>query len=132
MSLIIQLIWLFFTGIVCDVEMNLNRTLLNPIVYEKSIRPALNHRDVTNVSFDLSLAQLIDVDEKNQIITTNQWITMVSRDPKLRWEPLDWDNVSLLHIKYDKVWLPDIILYNVSGKKIIFTEKYSKKKNSKS
>ncbi|CAF4716398.1 unnamed protein product, partial [Rotaria sp. Silwood2] len=112
MSLIIQLIWLFFTGIVCDVEMNLNRTLLNPIVYEKSIRPALNHRDVTNVSFDLSLAQLIDVDEKNQIITTNQWITMVSRDPKLRWEPLDWDNVSLLHIKYDKVWLPDIILYN--------------------
>ncbi|CAF2799300.1 unnamed protein product [Rotaria sp. Silwood2] len=112
MSLIIQLIWLFFTGIVCDVEMNLTRTLLNPIVYEKSIRPALNHRDVTNVSFDLSLAQLIDVDEKNQIITTNQWITMVWRDPKLRWEPLDWDNVSLLHIKYDKVWLPDIILYN--------------------
>jgi len=57
--------------------MNLTRTLLNPIVYDKSVRPALHHRDVTNVSFDLSLAQLIDVDEKNQIITTNQWITMV-------------------------------------------------------
>jgi hypothetical protein len=61
----------------CDVEMNLTRTLLNPIVYDKSVRPALHHRDVTNVSFDLSLAQLIDVDEKNQIITTNQWLTMV-------------------------------------------------------
>ncbi|CAF3530377.1 unnamed protein product [Rotaria sp. Silwood1] len=105
-------------GIICDIEMNLTRTLLNADVYDKSIRPALNHRDVTNVSFDLSLAQLIDVDEKNQIITTNQWITMIWRDPKLRWNPLDWDNVSLLHIKYDKVWLPDIVLYNVSEEKI--------------
>ena len=61
----------------CDVEMNLTRVLLNPVYYDKSVRPARNHRDVTNVSFDLSLAQLIDVDEKNQIITTNQWITMV-------------------------------------------------------
>ncbi|CAF1449037.1 unnamed protein product [Rotaria sp. Silwood1] len=112
----ILLIYLFVTGIICDIEMNLTRTLLNADVYDKSIRPALNHRDVTNVSFDLSLAQLIDVDEKNQIITTNQWITMIWRDPKLRWNPLDWDNVSLLHIKYDKVWLPDIVLYNNADK----------------
>ena len=59
--------------------MNLTRFLLNPNTYDKSVRPALNHRDVTNVSFDLSLAQLIDVDEKNQIITTNNWITMVEK-----------------------------------------------------
>ena len=43
----------------------------------KTVRPARFHTDVTNISFDLSLAQLIDVDEKNQIITTNQWLTMV-------------------------------------------------------
>ncbi|CAF1325432.1 unnamed protein product [Adineta steineri] len=96
----------------CDVEMNLTRALLNPIVYDKSVRPAVSHTDVTNISFDLSLAQLIDVDEKNQIITTNQWLTMSWLDPKLTWNPLEWDNVSLLHIKYDKIWLPDIVLYN--------------------
>ena len=61
----------------CDVEMNLTRLLLNPVVYDRLVRPARDHRDVTIISFDLSLAQLIDVDEKNQIITTNQWITMV-------------------------------------------------------
>ncbi len=61
----------------CDVEMNLTRVLLNPIVYDKSVRPARVYTDVVNISFDLSLAQLIDVDEKNQIITTNQWLTMV-------------------------------------------------------
>lgn len=60
-----------------DVEMNLTRTLLHALIYDRSIRPARHHRHATNVSFDLSLAQLIDVDEKNQIITTNQWLTMV-------------------------------------------------------
>ena len=65
--------------VTCDIELKLIRTLLNSTIYDKSIRPALDHRDVTNVSFDLSLAQLIDVDEKNQIITTNQWLTMVSK-----------------------------------------------------
>ena len=65
--------------VTCDMELKLIRTLLNSTIYDKSIRPALDHRDVTNVSFDLSLAQLIDVDEKNQIITTNQWLTMVSK-----------------------------------------------------
>ena len=64
--------------LMCDVEMNLTRLLLNPVVYDRSVRPARNHRDVTVISFDLSLAQLIDVDEKNQVITTNQWITMVN------------------------------------------------------
>jgi hypothetical protein len=63
--------------VIGDVELELIRTLLNATVYDKSVRPAIHHRDVTNVSFDLSLAQLIDVDEKNQIITTNQWLTMV-------------------------------------------------------
>ena len=117
----------------CDVEMNLTRVLLNPAIYDKSVRPARVYTDVVNISFDLSLAQLIDVDEKNQIITTNQWLTMVFHsfeplffviilriyqtwfDPKLTWEPLEWHNVSLLHIKYDKIWLPDIVLYNVSA-----------------
>ncbi|CAF1025375.1 unnamed protein product [Rotaria sp. Silwood1] len=96
----------------CDVEMNLTRILLDPIVYDKTVRPARVHTDVTNISFDLSLAQLIDVDEKNQIITTNQWLTMSWLDPKLTWNPLEWENISLLHIKYDKIWLPDIVLYN--------------------
>ncbi|CAF0938376.1 unnamed protein product [Adineta ricciae] len=108
----ILLIHIFIAEVTCDMELKLVRTLLNSTIYDKSIRPALDHRDVTNVSFDLSLAQLIDVDEKNQIITTNQWLTMTWPDPKLRWSPLDWDNVSLVHIKYDKVWLPDIVLYN--------------------
>ena len=67
----------------CDVEMNLTRVLLNPNTYDKSVRPARRYTDVVNISFDLSLAQLIDVDEKNQIITTNQWLTMVNTRRKI-------------------------------------------------
>ncbi len=83
----------------CDFEMNLTRVLLNPIVYDKSVRPARVHTDVMNISFDLSLAQLIDVDEKNQIITTNQWLTMV---------------LIYIYIKYSSYFL-FILLFNRVG-----------------
>ncbi len=76
--MIAYLIHMIYLAIkMCDVEMNLTRVLLNPTFYDKSVRPARVYTDVVNISFDLSLAQLIDVDEKNQIITTNQWLTMV-------------------------------------------------------
>ena len=70
----------FLIAIRANIEMNLTRALFHPSAYDKSIRPAQDHRETTNVSFDLSLAQLIDVDEKNQIITTNQWLAMVKNE----------------------------------------------------
>ena len=33
-------------------------------------------------------------------------------DPKLRWEPAKYGNVSVIRIPYDSIWLPDIVLYN--------------------
>ena len=33
-------------------------------------------------------------------------------DPKLRWEPDKYGNVSVIRIPYDSIWLPDIVLYN--------------------
>lgn len=78
MCLIYLLIFIGFRVGVADIEMNLTRALLHSTIYDRTVRPAEHHRDATNVFFDLSLAQLIDVDEKNQIITTNQWLTMVN------------------------------------------------------
>ncbi|CAG5134979.1 unnamed protein product, partial [Candidula unifasciata] len=51
-------------------------------------------------------------DEKNQIITTNCWINQMWIDPKLRWEPMKYGNISTVNMPYDSVWLPDVVLYN--------------------
>ncbi|MEQ2262770.1 Neuronal acetylcholine receptor subunit alpha-4, partial [Xenotaenia resolanae] len=42
--------------------------------YNKLSRPVQNTSDTVLVHFGLSIAQLIDVDEKNQMMTTNVWV----------------------------------------------------------
>lgn len=43
-----------------------------------------------------SLQQLIDLDEKNQILTTNIWLTLTWEDPQLTWNPLEYNNLRVI------------------------------------
>ncbi|EPQ19807.1 Neuronal acetylcholine receptor subunit alpha-4 [Myotis brandtii] len=80
--------------------------------YNKWSRPVANISDVVLVHFGLSIAQLIDVDEKNQMMTTNVWVKQEWRDYKLRWDPRDYENVTSIRIPSELIWRPDIVLYN--------------------
>jgi nicotinic acetylcholine receptor, invertebrate len=46
--------------------------------YNTLERPVANESEPVMVSFGLTLQQIIDVDEKNQILTTNAWLNFVS------------------------------------------------------
>uniref|UniRef100_A0A1I8F5D9 Neur_chan_LBD domain-containing protein n=1 Tax=Macrostomum lignano TaxID=282301 RepID=A0A1I8F5D9_9PLAT len=48
--------------------------LLSKADYNKLIRPVNNNSRTLTVYLGLKLSQLIDVDEKNQIMTTNVWL----------------------------------------------------------
>ncbi|TRY98691.1 hypothetical protein DNTS_004805 [Danionella cerebrum] len=80
--------------------------------YNKLSRPVANISDVVLVHFGLSIAQLIDVDEKNQMMTTNVWVMQEWNDYKLRWNPEDFENVTSIRIPSEIIWRPDIVLYN--------------------
>nr|XP_061806392.1 neuronal acetylcholine receptor subunit alpha-4-like [Nerophis lumbriciformis] len=80
--------------------------------YNKWSRPVPNISDVVIVKFGLSIAQLIDVDEKNQMMTTNVWLKQEWNDYKLRWRPSDYDNVTSIRVPSQLIWVPDIVLYN--------------------
>ncbi|XP_071268606.1 neuronal acetylcholine receptor subunit alpha-2 isoform X1 [Salvelinus alpinus] len=82
------------------------------IGYNKWSRPVPNISDVAIVKFGLSIAQLIDVDEKNQMMTTNVWLKQEWNDYKLRWRPSDYDNVTSIRVPSELIWVPDIVLYN--------------------
>ncbi|XP_062316135.1 neuronal acetylcholine receptor subunit alpha-4b [Osmerus eperlanus] len=89
------------------------RLLQNLFVrYNKLSRPVANISDVVLVHFGLSIAQLIDVDEKNQMMTTNVWVKQEWNDYKLRWNPEDYENVTSIRIPSELIWRPDIVLYN--------------------
>ncbi|KAI4882042.1 hypothetical protein NFI96_012517, partial [Prochilodus magdalenae] len=80
--------------------------------YNKLSRPVANISDVVLVHFGLSIAQLIDVDEKNQMMTTNVWVKQEWSDYKLRWNPEEYENVTSIRIPSELIWRPDIVLYN--------------------
>ncbi|XP_055700131.1 acetylcholine receptor subunit alpha-like isoform X1 [Phlebotomus papatasi] len=80
--------------------------------YNKLVRPVVNTSDVLKVCIKLKLSQLIDVNLKNQIMTTNLWVEQSWYDYKLRWEPKEYGGVQMLHVPSDHIWRPDIVLYN--------------------
>uniref|UniRef100_A0A8C6V612 Cholinergic receptor nicotinic alpha 2 subunit n=1 Tax=Naja naja TaxID=35670 RepID=A0A8C6V612_NAJNA len=80
--------------------------------YNRWSRPVPNTSDVVIVRFGLSIAQLIDVDEKNQMMTTNVWLKQEWNDYKLQWNPTDFDNVTSIRVPSEMIWIPDIVLYN--------------------
>ena len=51
-------------------------------------------------------------DEKNQVMTTNVWLDQEWRDELLTWDPDEFGGIKMIRIPCDKIWLPDIVLYN--------------------
>ncbi|XP_055905919.1 acetylcholine receptor subunit alpha-like 1 [Eupeodes corollae] len=80
--------------------------------YNRLIRPVGNNSDRLTVKMGLRLSQLIDVNLKNQIMTTNVWVEQEWNDYKLKWNPDDYGGVDTLHVPSEHIWLPDIVLYN--------------------
>ncbi|XP_037545990.1 neuronal acetylcholine receptor subunit alpha-3-like [Nematolebias whitei] len=80
--------------------------------YNQFIRPVENVSDPVTVEFEVSISQLVKVDEVNQIMETNLWLRHIWNDYKLRWKPLEFDGIEFIRVPSNKIWRPDIVLYN--------------------
>jgi len=67
---------------------------------------------VVTVKIDLKLTHIIDIDEKNQIMTTDVWLTQVWTDYRMQWNKSEFNDISIFHMPATEVWTPDIVLYN--------------------
>ncbi|CAF3545324.1 unnamed protein product [Adineta steineri] len=121
-------IWLVLLGLIfykningSDIAKKLYEDLM--LKYDKRVRPVFNATETLNVGISLSVSQLIDVDEKSQIMTTNVWLKHEWRDYRLTWNPESYDNICIMHIPSDEIWLPDIALYNNADGKYQITLK---------
>ncbi|XP_062998811.1 neuronal acetylcholine receptor subunit beta-4 [Elgaria multicarinata webbii] len=95
-----------------DAEERLMNHLLNISRYNNLIRPAFNSSQLVVIELQVLLTQLINVNEREQIMTTNIWLNQEWTDYRLAWEPSEYDSIKKLRIPAKKVWLPDIVLYN--------------------
>uniref|UniRef100_A0A3Q1GAN1 Cholinergic receptor, nicotinic, alpha 9a n=1 Tax=Acanthochromis polyacanthus TaxID=80966 RepID=A0A3Q1GAN1_9TELE len=90
------------------------RKLLNDLMedYSNALRPVEDTDAALNVSLQITLSQIKDMDERNQVLTTYLWIRQVWHDAYLKWDKEDYDNLEMINIPSDLVWKPDIVLYN--------------------
>ncbi|XP_053139298.1 acetylcholine receptor subunit alpha [Hemicordylus capensis] len=80
--------------------------------YNKIVRPVSNHKHAVNVTVGLQLIQLINVDEVNQIVTTNVRLKQQWKDVNLEWNPEDYGGIKQIRIPSEDIWRPDLVLYN--------------------
>ncbi|XP_048509891.1 neuronal acetylcholine receptor subunit alpha-10-like [Athalia rosae] len=103
-------IFVFAYGSCDEHEYRLTKYLLEG--YDAAVRPAENSSEPLAVIFGLSLHHIIDVDEKNQILTTNCWVTQAWTDHHLKWNASEFAGIRVIRVPYNRVWRPDTILYN--------------------
>ncbi|PVD38330.1 hypothetical protein C0Q70_00942 [Pomacea canaliculata] len=81
-------------------------------------RPVTDLADNLTVYFGMSLIQILDVDESNQVLKCSVWYHYAWKDILLQWDPLEHDGVESIRVPSDKIWLPDIQLYNFADDRL--------------
>uniref|UniRef100_A0A1I7U470 Neur_chan_LBD domain-containing protein n=1 Tax=Caenorhabditis tropicalis TaxID=1561998 RepID=A0A1I7U470_9PELO len=82
--------------------------------YNPLERPVQNSSEPLEVKIKLFLQQILDVDEKNQIVSVNAWLSYTWFDHKLQWEPKKYGGIQDIRFpgSSDHIWKPDVLLYN--------------------
>ncbi|XP_023344309.1 acetylcholine receptor subunit alpha-type acr-16 [Eurytemora carolleeae] len=90
------------------------RRLLNDLFlnYNKLERPVNNESEPVQLSVSISLQQIVDLDEKNQIMTSNIWLNLDWHDHALMWNFSEYGGVKDIRVPPKNMWRPDLLLYN--------------------
>ncbi|KAL8568804.1 hypothetical protein ACOMHN_000087 [Nucella lapillus] len=80
--------------------------------YHMYSRPVFNASETVVIKFGLTLVQISDMDEVNQVLTINVWLEQEWQDERLVWDPRQYNGLKILRVPCEKIWLPDIVLYN--------------------
>lgn len=96
-------------------ERRLLSTLLDPVNYDRHVRPVIDHRKPVVVDVRLALVEIIGLDETSGRLTLKLHLNLSWRDEYLMWTPGNYGDVQRLNVETSptpKIWLPDIALFN--------------------
>lgn len=102
-------------------KLNSEKTLISDLIKNYQVkygRPVNNMTEKVVVYFEVCLIQLIDLDERNQVLVTNVQTQYVWRDNGLKWNPKDYGGLEYIHLPVAKIWTPDIVLYNYADTRL--------------
>ncbi|CAH8669635.1 unnamed protein product [Schistosoma haematobium] len=81
-------------------------------------RPVKHTSEKVLVEMSLSLIQILDLDEKNQVLTTSVWLNYRWIDHILKWNPDNYSQIQEVRVPYKHIWTPDIVLYNYADERL--------------
>ncbi|XP_064472000.1 neuronal acetylcholine receptor subunit alpha-10-like [Ornithodoros turicata] len=93
-----------------EQEYRLTRYLMSN--YDPAVRPSFNSTLPLRVEIDLALLQVLQVDAKAQVLSTNCRLIQRWIDAHLKWNSSDFGGIGVLRIPAPQVWKPDVVLYN--------------------
>uniref|UniRef100_A0A8B9K8Q9 Cholinergic receptor nicotinic alpha 9 subunit n=1 Tax=Astyanax mexicanus TaxID=7994 RepID=A0A8B9K8Q9_ASTMX len=88
--------------------------LLNDLMenYSNALRPVEDTDKTLNVTLQITLSQIKDMDERNQVLIAYLWIRQTWYDAFLKWDKEEYDGLEVIRIPGSLVWRPDLVLYN--------------------
>eukprot|EP00066_Takifugu_rubripes_P005962 XP_003970415.1 PREDICTED: neuronal acetylcholine receptor subunit alpha-9-II [Takifugu rubripes] len=100
--------------VVHSAEGRYAQKLLNDLMenYSSALRPVGDTDSALNVTLQITLSQIKDMDERNQVLIAYLWIRQRWNDAYLKWNKEDYDGLEVIHIPSNLVWRPDLVLYN--------------------
>ncbi|VDK76917.1 unnamed protein product [Onchocerca ochengi] len=91
-------------------ELRLRNDLMHN--YNPLERPVERSDDPVVVTLGVIFQQIIDLNERQEKLEINAWLKYNWKDIKLRWDPLEYENITDLRHPAGTIWQPDILLYN--------------------
>ena len=76
--------------------------------YNPKMRPS----NFVYIKVSFSLKQIVSIDEKNQIMTSNSYVAIEWIDPRLIWNPLDYGNITKCLAPASSLWIVDLFVIN--------------------
>ncbi|XP_033634497.1 neuronal acetylcholine receptor subunit alpha-7-like [Asterias rubens] len=64
------------------------------------------------VQISCILQQIMNVNEKDQILVINAWLKYEWNDTTLAWNESDYGGIKNIRLPPSKIWTPDVLLYN--------------------
>jgi len=114
---------LFFLVRIYDSSASIESNIKNSILYQydKNSLPVINQNSSVDLFYGNEVTGLVYFDQKAEQIKFNFITTLIWRDEYLRWDTIDeYSNISYIFVPGDRIWQPDIELYNAGSSPQLF------------
>jgi len=102
----------------CGSYMSDHRRLIDYLLrsnegaYDTDARPVREQNTTMDISLELHLNAVMDVDVKKGLMTSSGWVGLSWFDEYTVWEPADFGGIRELRVPASMFWVPDVYLFN--------------------